>query len=163
MNAAQQRARVDLRVTGLENRDWRAIPRSRDPIRIPRDSGTSRPTASLPRLEPLDPGFAEVNGFVRLEVLGVQAPFEPQAIDQRREPNRRQSQIEPELSCFSFKVGQHSSQQIDVTMVRLALNPLDFLRETIHSPEHHPYGKDVAVEIRRGKRRVEEGPQLLAR
>src|SRR4030088_896596 len=89
-------------------------------------------------LQSLNPGLAQFDSFMRLKVIGVEAPLQPQTVNQRGQPDCGEPDVESELPDFSFQVGEHSTQEINIAVVRLVLYPLNIFGMPVKAPKHYP-------------------------
>src|ERR1700730_9216533 len=146
------------------------------PLRIhgpPTDVGTiigysSSGSAAAPA-QTLHPRLAQRHGLGGPEGARLEAPGEPQAIQQRGEPDGGESQVgprgarteSPTAAAWRARLRQplaeHPAQQAHVAAIGLTLHALDQARVAVQSQEHHPHRERVLVEIRRAEGRLEKG------
>src|ERR1700681_1797500 len=105
----------------------------------------------------LHPRLAPRHALGGREGARSEPPSEPQAIQQRGEPDGGEPQVGPRDARIASRaaalrrarlrqqLGEHPAQQAHVAAVGRTLHPPDQARVAVQSPEHHPHREYVLV------------------
>src|ERR1700729_2857233 len=90
------------------------------------------------RTEGVDPILADIDCLTRFECLGTEAQFDPQAIEQSAQRDRRGAQLQFWRRAGAHQFAQQPFQNGSILAVSSIMNLAYLARVRNHAPEDHP-------------------------